>query len=427
VLLLKVQYHSSNCVSLNVDVTRNIAKRYLFSKKRVSLISVLTLISIAGVTVGTALLIIVLSVFNGFFDVIQSLLRTYDPDIRIESAAAPSMMVDSSLIESLEQIPDIRSITQYIEGKSLIAYEGTRDKVVIVKGIDTKTYFPLLEQEQQGNLIIPRLSVVDRRPGILLGNELRSLLNVVPGDRIALLSPDGMRRSLTQFSGPRSYNFEVRGMYDLSSIFEGSIVFVELEAAQRLFNLRNEVTGVDLRLSSPDIADRMKSKLQSKLGSEYRIQTWYDLQKPLYDIMYLEKWAAYVILSLIVAVAVLNIIGSLTMIVIQKQRDIGILMSMGYTRNHIRRIFMYQGLYIGLIGSLVGGGFGVLVCYLQDTFALVKLSGSAAFLIDSYPVLISWTDILAILAVTMSLCLLAALYPARRAASVEPAQAVRYE
>lgn len=387
----------------------------------------LTLISIAGVTVGTALLIIVLSVFNGFFDVIQSLLRTYDPDIRIESATEPSFMADSSLIATLQNIPDIRSLTQYVEGKSLVAYEGTRDKVVIVKGIDTKSYFPLLEQEEQGNLIVPRLAVVDRKPGILLGNELRSLLNVVPGDQIALLSPDGMRRSLTQFSGPRTYNFEVRGMYDLSSIFEGSIVFVELEAAQRLFNLRREITGIDLRLTSPDIADRTKSHLQNQLGSDYRIQTWYDLQKPLYDIMYLEKWAAYVILSLIVAVAVLNIIGSLTMIVIQKQRDIGILMSMGFTRNHIRRVFLYQGLYIGLIGSFVGGGIGVLVCYLQDTFALVKLSGSAAFLIDAYPVLISWTDILAIVAVTMSLCLIAALYPARRAASVEPAQAVRYE
>jgi len=393
----------------------------------VSLISVLTLISIAGVTVGTALLIIILSVFNGFFDVIQSLLRTYDPDIRIQSSTSPAFSADSSWLAGFEDIEQIVGLTRYVEGKGLIAYEGTRDKVVIVKGIETKSYFPLVEQERAGNMVIPRLSVVDRQPGILIGNDLRSQLNVVPGDRIALLSPEGMRRSLTQFSGPRFYSFQVRGMYQLASVYDGSIVFVEIEAAQRLFNLRNAVTGVDIRLQSPDQADAVKSKIEQIIGPEYEVKTWYDLQKPLYDIMYIEKWAAYVILSLIIAVAVLNILGSLTMIVIQKQRDIGILMSMGFTPRHIRSIFMYQGFFIGLIGSLVGGAIGFVVCYLQDAYGIVKLSGSAAFLIDAYPVLMSWTDIAAVLLVTMSLCLLAALYPAKRAAMVEPSAAIRYE
>lgn len=391
------------------------------------MISVLTLISIAGVTIGTALLIIILSVFNGFFDVIQSLLRTYDPDIRIQSSSSPAFSADSTWLTGFQDIDEIDGITRYVEGKGLIAYEGTRDKVVIVKGIETKSYFPLVEQEKAGNLVIPRLSVHDRQPGILIGNDLRSQLNVVPGDRLALLSPEGMRRSLTQFSGPRFYSFQVRGTYQLASVYDGSIVFVELEAAQRLFNLRNSVSGVDIRLQSPDQADAVKSILELRLGPEFEVKTWYDLQKPLYDIMYIEKWAAYVILSLIIAVAVLNIVGSLTMIVIQKQRDIGILMSMGFTPQHIRAIFMYQGFYIGLIGSVVGGAIGFLVCYIQDAYGIVKLSGSAAFLIDAYPVLMSWTDIAAILTVTMSLCLLAALYPAHRASTVEPSAAIRYE
>jgi lipoprotein-releasing system permease protein len=388
---------------------------------------VLTLISIAGVTVGTALLIVILSVFNGFFDVIQSLLRTYDPDIRIQSSSSPAFPADSTWLSGFQDIEQIVGLTRYVEGKGLVAYEGTRDKVVIVKGIETKSYFPLVEQERAGNLVIPRLSVVDRQPGILIGNDLRSQLNVVPGDRLALLSPEGMRRSLTQFSGPRFYSFQVRGTYQLASVYDGSIVFVELEAAQRLFNLRNTVSGIDIRLQSPEQANAVKSILEQRLGSEFEIKTWYDLQKPLYDIMYIEKWAAYVILSLIIAVAVLNIVGSLTMIVIQKQRDIGILMSMGFTPKQIRAIFMYQGFYIGLIGSIVGGALGFAVCYLQDVYGIVKLSGSASFLIEAYPVLMSWTDIAAVLLVTMSLCLVAALYPARRAAMVEPSAAIRYE
>lgn len=387
----------------------------------------LTLISIAGVTIGTALLIIILSVFNGFFDVIQSLLRTYDPDIRIQSSSSPAFSADSTWLTGFQDIDEIDGITRYVEGKGLIAYEGTIDKVVIVKGIEIKSYFPLVEQEKAGNLVIPQLSVHDRQPGILIGNDLRSQLNVVPGDRLALLSPEGMRRSLTQFSGPRFYSFQVRGTYQLASVYDGSIVFVELEAAQRLFNLRNSVSGVDIRLQSPDQGDAVKSVLELRLGPEFEVKTWYDLQKPLYDIMYIEKWAAYVILSLIIAVAVLNIVGSLMMIVIQKQRDIGILMSMGFTPQHIRAIFMYQGFYIGLIGSVVGGAIGFLVCYIQDAYGIVKLSGSAAFLIDAYPVLMSWTDIAAILTVTMSLCLLAALYPAHLASTVEPSAAIRYE
>ena len=252
-------------------------------------------------------------------------------------------------------------------------------------------------------------------------------MNIVPGDRIALLSPDGVRRSLTQFSGPRYYNFELRGMYSLASVFDGSIVFVDLKAAQRLFNLKNTISGYDIRLESADDAEHIKAQLEADWGEVYRFSTWYDLQKPLYDIMNLEKWAAYVILSLIVAVAVLNIVGSLTMIVIQKQRDIGILMSMGFTTQQVRSIFMLQGLYIGLIGSILGGSIGIGVALAQDIWGIVKLSGSAAFLIDTYPILIQWTDIAAILVVTMSLCLLAAAYPAKRAASILPSDAIRYE
>jgi lipoprotein-releasing system permease protein len=385
------------------------------------------MISIAGVTLGTALLIIVLSVFNGFFDVINGLLKTYDPDIRVESNTAPSFRIDTSFVSSLKNIPGVVNVSPYVEGKSLLAYEGTRDKVVVVKGIDTKTYFPLIEQERLGNIVVPDLGVRNQRPGIFIGDDLRALLNIVPGDRIALLSPDGVRRSLTQFSGSRYYNFELRGMYSLASVFDGSIVFVDLKAAQRLFNLKNTISGYDIRLESADDAEHIKAQLEADWGEVYRFSTWYDLQKPLYDIMNLEKWAAYVILSLIVAVAVLNIVGSLTMIVIQKQRDIGILMSMGFTTQQVRSIFMLQGLYIGLIGSILGGSIGIGVALAQDIWGIVKLSGSAAFLIDTYPILIQWTDIAAILVVTMSLCLLAAAYPAKRAASILPSDAIRYE
>src|SRR5699024_2740751 len=155
------------------------------------------------------------------------------------------------------------------------------------------------------------------------------------------------------------------------------------------------------------------------------VSTWYDLQKPLYDVMYLEKWGSYLILMIIVLVAVLNIVGSLTMIVIQKQRDIGVLLTMGYKPADIRNIFMKQGFYIGLIGCGMGGTIGLLLSWLQQEYGLIKLS--SAFIIEAYPSNIHLFDVSIILAGSLLLCLAASSYPAKRASTVEPADAVQYE
>jgi lipoprotein-releasing system permease protein len=217
----------------------------------------------------------------------------------------------------------------------------------------------------------------------------------------------------------------VRGAYFLQQIAGGQKVFVDIEAAKRLFRARNEITGIDIKLHDNEDAEEVKEELTAMLGLDYEISTWYDLQKPLYDVMYLEKWGSFVVLILIVIVAVLNIIGSLTMIVIQKQRDIGILMSMGYSKKGIKTIFRKQGLYIGLIGCGIGGALGLLLSWAQMKFGMVKLS--SAFIIDAYPVQISPIDVSIILAASLLLCVLASWYPAHRAAQVQPADAVRYE
>ncbi|HLR33512.1 MAG TPA: FtsX-like permease family protein, partial [Fodinibius sp.] len=233
------------------------------------------------------------------------------------------------------------------------------------------------------------------------------------------------RKSLTQFSLPRNYRFELRGNFSRIQIVEGAAVYVDMEAAQRLFEVRGQISGIDVRLKDPDTASQIKDKLDAELGEEFQVSTWYDLQRPLYDIMYLEKWSSYVILMIIVIVAVLNIIGSLTMIVIQKNRDIGILQTMGFTPGDIKRIFVSQGCYIGLIGCVIGGGLGLVLSWLQKQYGLIKLS--SAFIIDSYPVNIEMMDVSIVLAGSLILCLLASWYPARRAASVAPADAIRYD
>jgi len=402
-----------------------IARRYLFSRKHVSLISTLTFISITGITIGTALLIVVLSVFNGFFDVIKSFLLSYDPDVRIEASGQATFAQNEAIMEQIRSLPEVKVISPYVEGKALLAMEGVQNEVVDVKGIERDSFFQLVDIEESITSGVFDISVRNRTPGIIVHDDLKNRLRLNIEDDIALLSAAGMKNALTQITVPQTFRFDLRGSYFLQQVAGGPKVFVDIEAAKRLFKSRNQISGIDLKLYKNEDAESVKKELSGVLGADFKISSWYDLQKPLYDVMYLEKWGSFVILILIVIVAVLNIIGSLTMIVIQKQRDIGILMSMGYSQAGIKSIFRKQGLYIGLIGCGIGGALGLLLSWAQMKFGLVKLS--SAFIIDAYPVLISPVDVVIILSVSLILCLLASWYPAHRAAQVQPADAVRYE
>ncbi|MGB0347092.1 MAG: FtsX-like permease family protein [Balneolaceae bacterium] len=414
-----------NLYFYQMDTSGFIAKRYLFSRKHISLISTLTYISIAGVTIGTALLIVVLSVFNGFFDVVKSLLLSFDPDIRIESNEGATFIFTDEIQQELAGIPEISNLSPYVVGKALLTSEDEETKVVEVKGIDKDTFINMVNIEQSITSGVLDLEVRNRKPGIIVHEQLRGELYLAMNDEVALLSAAGMRKALTQITVPRSYRFDVRGAYLVQSVASSPSVYVEIDAARRLFNARNAVSGIDIKLNDNQEAEALKTRLESSLGPQYKISTWYDLQKPLYDVMYLEKWGAYVILMIIVVVAVLNIIGSLTMIVIQKKRDIGILVAMGYTKQKIKTIFQKQGLFIGLIGCGIGGSLGFLLCWLQQEFGLIKLS--SAFIIDAYPVDIRLLDVAIILIGSLLLCLLASWFPANRAAEVQPAEAIRYE
>lgn len=408
-----------------MNIIRFISGRYLFSKKHVSLISGLTAISIAGVTLGTALLIIVLSVFNGFFEVIRGYLLSFDPDIRIELMDETVMPFDPDLLSRVGEHPDVVNVAPFVEGKVMITFQNDRNEVIVVRGIERDSHIRLDDLKESVHTGEFNLSVQNGLPGVVLSESLMNRYRINPGDEIALLSTSGMRRALTQFSAPRMSRFQARGSYSMQQIIDGDIAYIDITAAQRLFNMRNEISGFDIELTDTDKAESVKRDLQAILGDEYRIQTWYDLQKPLYDVMYIEKWGSYFILMIIVLVAVLNIVGSLTMIVIQKQRDIGILMSMGMTPKNIKKIFRSQGIQIGLIGCGIGGTLGILLSLAQKEFGLIALSSS--FIIDAYPVAINPWDVLIVLAGSMFLCLMASWYPATRAASTQPADAVKDE
>lgn len=420
-----------------MDFRLLIAKRYLSSRRSVSLISRITGISVVGVALGVAALIIVLSVLNGFFDFVRDMLVSYDPHVRIVSLEERGIGSPDSLIYLALQNENVVSATPFVEGKALLLHQGAGDvnKVVVVRGVDEASLGENNGLVSGTTMGVFDLGRVDGRPGIVLGRRLGERLLLVPAggssqaSRVALLSAQAIERMYTRVlaSSPLR-QFEVRGLFELEALFDESHAFVDLSEAQRLFSMGRRVSGIDVRLSDLERADEVQAWLYERLdATRFEALTWYDLQKSLYDVMRLEKFGASLVLMLIIVVAAFNIVGSLTMIVIEKRRDIGALRAMGVTKRDIRVIFLSEGLLIGLVGSGAGVGLGLLLAYLQKVFKIVPLPGSESFLIDAYPVSISGLDVLSIGLLALFMCVAAAIYPSARAAAIEPADAIKME
>ncbi|MEM8488271.1 MAG: FtsX-like permease family protein [Bacteroidota bacterium] len=425
-----------------MDYRFYIAKRYLASRKQVTLISIITGISIVGVALGVAALIVVLSVMNGFSDVVRGLMVGLDPHIRIVSAEERSFSNADSLMDQVLAHPEIDNIASYVQGKALLLHDGMSDmnRVVIVRGVDEKriaSVSNVVDKTTLGSFSVTR---EDGLPGMVIGMSLGQDLDLFPvldeGDiprgsgqkegRVQLLSAPGIERMMRNiFATPLSV-YEVRGVFEMEPTYDETHVFVSQAEAQRLFKMPGKVSGVELRLADLEDAARIKAELAGYIDTErFEVRTWYDLQKSFYDVMELEKWGASLILALIVVVAAFNIIGSLTMVVIEKRHDIGVLKAMGVSRRDIRRVFLYEGLLIGVIGTGVGLVIGLGLSLAQQHFSLFRLASAESFILDAYPVSIELFDVSLIVFVAMSLCMLAAIYPAMRAASIEPAAAVQ--
>ena len=390
-----------------------------------------------GVTLGVAALVVVLSVLNGFFEFVRDMLVSYDPHIRIVSLEDRGLESPDSMIALALSHDQVISASAYVEGKAMLLHEGAGDvnKVLIVRGVDAE--FVQNEEGAASSTTMGEFDVsrVDGRPGIVMGRRLgeRLLLSPAGGtaeaSRVALLSAPSIERMYTRVLSSSPFRqFEVRGLFQLEAVFDESHAFIDLREAQRLFSMGNSVSGVDIRLRDLEQAEDVRAWITERIdGNRFEAQTWYDLQKSLYDVMRLEKFGATLILMLIVIVAAFNIVGSLTMIVIEKRRDVGALRAMGVSRRNVRRIFLMEGLLIGAFGAGAGVGLGLLIAWGQKTFQWVPLPGAESFLIDAYPVSIHGVDVLAIGLMTLFLCILAAWYPATRAGLIEPAEALKMD
>ena len=417
-----------------MDYRFQIARRYLASRREVSLISIITGISMTGVTLGVASLIVVLSVMNGFYDFVRDLLVSVDPHVRIVNAEQRTLADADSLLRIARSAEHVRVAAPYVEGRALLLPPGGKasPQVVQVRGVDPATVKQTAPAMAAGRFDLGRGS--EGVPGLAMDVSLGQGLGLVPGrsgssSTVGLLSAPAVERTLTQvFASPPVQRFAVRGLFEMRAATDRQRVFVGLNQAQRLFRTGGQVTGIDLRLDNLERAGTVKAQLQQALpASRYKVQTWYDLQQSLYDVMRLEKWGASAILGLIVIVAAFNIVGSLTMVVIEKRRDVGVLQAMGVSKQNVKRIFLLEGALIGAVGTGLGLVLGLGLALLQQQFKLVPMAQAESFLINAYPVSIQPLDVVLIAVVAFGLCVLAALYPASRAASIEPARAVQMD
>ena len=421
-----------------MDYRLLIARRYLASRRRVTLISIISGISVGGVALGVAALVVVLSVMNGFYAVVRDLLVSYEPHVRIEAASARGVEDAEALRTQALRLAHVVSATPYVEGKALLTATDARElhQVVVVRGVDPAALDSVVARAVTGGAfdLARRAEGEGSEAGIVMGAGLATGLALFPetagneGSEVALLSAPALEQTLLQypFGLPPQQAFTLRGVYALEPTYDDGHVFVALDEAQRLFHLPGRVSGVDLRLDDLDAAADVKARLEASLDpARFRVRTWYDLQASLYRVMRLEKWAASAILVLIIVVAAFNIVGALTMIVIEKRRDLGALMAMGAARRDVRRIFLLEGLLVGALGAGIGLVLGLGLALLQQQTGLVPLAESDSFIIAAYPVAIRPLDVTLVALVAVGLCGLAAVYPAAQAAAVAPAEAVR--
>ena len=400
-----------------------IAKRYLLAKKDTSFISVISLISIFGVTIGVAALIVVLSVFNGFNGLVTDILIGFDPHVRILTTKSTASSDIADLKNNLSLQNNIAAQSEFVSGKGMLISKKTT-KVIIIRGLETESISNV--SGVTSSLIIGTAKFTESNNEIVIGYSLADKLGIGIDDTVFVVTTAGVQNALSGIALPQLFALNVIGIYEArNKDYDGLYAFTSLQTSKRLFTTKN-VQGFDIRLYSIDDTESFVETIQKRYPEKFIVQSWFDLHKDLYSVMQVERWTAFIILTLIIAVASFNLLGSLTMTVIEKTRDIGILKAMGATQKDILSIFRLEGFLVGIFGSVFGLGLGSLICWLQIRFQVFALD-SNVYIIPAIPIEMRAMDLILVPLSALILCSLAAYYPSKRAAQLQPSEAVRWE
>lgn len=387
-----------------------IGSRYFLTPQKERFISIISLISCIGVAIGVMALIVVLAVMTGFDNDLKDKIIGANPHIILASDEGIS---DFALLsKKAGSLKDVKRIAPYVSGQAFLYY---KDKVLSLnlKGVDPRAEEAVtrIKDYMDGrDLALPK-------GGIVLGRELMQVLGVKVGDEVVLSSPIIGLNTPFHVSGV----FHT-GMYD----YDLNLAFLNIADAQEFFGLGSIVTQAGIRIADPYRAPFVKKQLKALLPPGVHVRTWMEINKNFFSALALEKLAMFVILTLIVLVACFNIISTLIVMVVDKTKDIGILKALGAQQGVIRRIFMWGGLIVGFAGTLFGIISGVLLCLLLKKYQFIQLPKDIYY-IDRLPVALRWSDITLIAASALLITFLATIYPSRKAASMNPVDALRYE
>lgn len=388
-----------------------IALRYFFSRKSQRVINIISMIAATGVMIGTAALIIVLSVFNGFEDLIVRLYNSFDPDLKIERAEGKSFETGALDMEALKKISGVEFVNEVIEESALARYHD-KQYIVRLKGVG-KNYEAMTGMDTmivEGNF---QLEGGDTDYAVI-GSGVAYNLEIDPMNIFNQVEIYGAKRSASSASAFNRRYIIPSGVFSVQQEFDSRYIIVPLRFAKDIFEYEGRLTSVEVSFKKGVDKEAVTENLSRIAGKDFIIKDRFMQHELMYKIMRSEKWAVFLILTFILIIAIFNVISSLTMLVIEKKKDIGIYRSMGADISLLRAVFLTEGMFITLTGSVTGLLLGMGVCFLQEKFGLIELNGSGSFVIDAYPVKMLVKDFIYVFLTVTGIGFLAALYPAKR-------------
>ncbi len=418
-----------------MNISLFIALRYLRSKQTSGFVSVIAYMAVGGVVLGVAALVIILSVTNGFSGEIKNRLVGMNAHINIRRFDGAAIKEYRALVDKIKEWPEVIGVAPVVDSKVIIVSKRDLSRIdgIPIWGVDPATFPAVsdlsvhLQYAEKGEILLGDVPDMQKK-GIILGEHLARRLQVGPGFDVLLLTIRNLDVEEAVMDGltPKTWPFLVTdhfesGMYQ----YDDNYAFIHIEDAQHILGLGDAITDVHLHVRDIYEAPAIRAALAEAFDYPYSVSDWTQLFPEFFRWIELEKWAIFIALSLIVLVAAFNIMSILVMSVLIKTPEIGILRTMGCTVGEVYRTFVYQGLIIGGAGTTLGCVLGFAVCYAQQSFQLISIPGDV-YLINSLPVDMDVVDFVLVVVVSMTICLLTSIYPARKAASLMPVQAIRY-
>ncbi|MEN8244270.1 MAG: lipoprotein-releasing ABC transporter permease subunit [Thermodesulfobacteriota bacterium] len=404
-----------------------IGTRYLKAKQKQTFISMITVLSVAGVTVGVMALIVVIAVMAGFEDDLKSRILGIESHLVVMRHGG-GFGNYKAVMEKMEATQGVEAATPFIYTQVMLRSSGGVSGAVL-RGIDPETAASVIKGIQVNELSSQSSGEEEEAqdldvPGIILGKELARSLHVLKGDMVQVITTKGMISPIGHV--PTMRRFVVKGYFETGMYeYDGSMAYIRLGDAQQILRMKGSVTGIEARVTDIYKAREVAQRVVKALGYPYWVRDWMQMNRNLFSALKLEKTVMFIILALIILVAAFNIASSLIMMVMEKSKDIAILKAMGATDRSIRKIFVYEGLLIGALGTFLGVVIGFVMCTLLEKYKFIELPGDVYYL-TTLPVKLDFVDVLVIAASALIICFLATLYPARQASRLDPVEAIRY-